>query len=352
MPVTARFGPDFDHSRLNLTCNQRWTEKGDLIVYDIEIGFTACTRVSCLEPNDGGVAGWFQLSNTGVMLDTEGQPVRSDEAMAAAATRSVLPECRVEKIAEGTAPTDLRVACPDRSTALVEVTMHTDSGKRAPQKAQPVPLRGNLLFDWHIRLLDARGKGWYGTDDSLHLRKLRPILLDALQKVESECGDMSDQDFIVKACEQSIAEQWHDPSAVPSDDRPPLAVIAAEHQPPQGNTGSVTVSAGPSTSNLRNVVDISDLKAAIQDRIACKLAKNQWGDTADRRWLAVVLDDTEAATQLVGDAFTFEDHTPDFSDLDLNGLDEVWAITLHDKKLTVLRLRSSDDWEHRADLAV
>ena len=44
--------------------------------------------------------------------------------------------------------------------------------------------------------------------------------------------------------------------------------------------------------------------------------------------------------------------TPDFSDLDLAGLDEVWAIALHDKKLTVLRLRSSDDWEHRANLEV
>lgn len=66
-----------------------------------------------------------------------------------------------------------------------------------------------------------------------------------------------------------------------------------------------------------------------------------------------MLDDSEAADQLVGDAFQFEDHTPDFSDLDMSRLDEVWGIALHDKKLTVLRfVRSNANWEHRADLAV
>lgn len=345
-------GSDFDHWHLSHTYNQRWNEDGDLIDYGLDVGLAVCTKQRCLVAGDGGIAGWCQLPYTGVMLDAEGRPVRSDEAMAAAAIQGVLPECRVEKIPQGTGPTDLRVTFPDQSTALVEVTMHTDSGKRKLQKAKPRPQRGNLRFDWHIRILDARRKGWYGNDDDLDLRQLQPILLGALQRVESEGGDLGDQDLIRKACEQALAEQWHGPSGVPSDDRPPLAVLAVEHQPPQGSSGSVKVSAGPCTFNFRNVVDISDLKTALQDGIKRKLTKNQWGDTPHRRWLAVVLDDSEAATQLVGDAFKFEDHTPDFSDLARDGLDEVWAIALHDKRLTVLRLRSSGDWEHRADLAV
>lgn len=346
-------GPDYDHCHLALTSHHRWTEEGELIVYGVEINFTACTKQTCLKPDDGGVGEWLQLPDRKVLLDTSGQRVRSDEAMAAAAIQGLLPECRVEKIPEGDGSTDLLVTFPDHRTALVEVTMHTDSGRRELQKAKPKPLRGDLRHDWHLRLLDARGKGWYGNDDELKVRELQPILLDAIQQVERDGSDLNDQDLIISACEEAITEQWHDPSTDPDSERPPIAVVGAEHYPSHRGTGSITVTVGPCTSNVRNVVDVTDLKSALQESIDRKLAKDQWSDTPHRRWLAVVLDDSEAATQLVGDAFQFGDHTPDFTDLNFTGLDEVWAITLHDKKLVVLRfMRSSDNWEHRADLEV
>lgn len=345
-------GPGFDHCHLALTSDHRWTEEGELIVYGVEINFTACTRETCLEPDDGGVGEWLQLPNRKVLLDTSGRSVRSDEAMTAAAIKSLLPECRVEKIPEEDGSTDLLVTFPDHRKALVEVTMHTDSGKRELQKAKPRSLRGDLLHDWHIRLLDARGKGWYGNDDELKVRELQPILLEAIERVERDGSDLDDQD-IIKTCKRAITEHWHDPATEPDSERPPLAVISAEHYPAQRGTGSITVTIGPCTFNFRNVVDVTDLKSALQECINRKLAKDQWGDTPHRRWGAVVLDDSEAATQLVGDAFQFEDHPPDFSDLDLTGLDEVWAIALHDKKLTILRfMRSSDNWEHWVDLEV
>ena len=350
--LLPQVGPDLHHCHLSLAGNQRWTDDRELIVHGIEISFSACTTENCLEPDDGGISEWLQLPNRAVLIDTRGRLVRSDEAMAAAAIQSALPECRVEKIPEECGTTDLLVTFPDRTKALVEVTMHTDSGRRELQHVNPRPLRGDLRHDWHIRLMDSRGKGWYGNDDGLDLRRLQPILLDAIQQVESDGGDLNDQDLIAKACEKAIAEQWHDPLTAPGVERPPLVVVGAEHFQPQRVAGTITVTVGPCTFNVRNVVDVTDLKAAIQKCIVRKLSKKQWGDTLDRRWLAVVLDDTEAADQLVGDAFQLDDYKPDFSDLDMSGLDEVWAIALHDKKLTVLRfMRSSTNWEHRAALA-
>lgn len=346
-------GPDFDHCHLALTSSHRWTEEGELLVYGVEINVTACTRQTCQELDDGGVGEWLKLPVRAVVIDPSGRPVRSDEQMAAAAIQSLMPECRVEKIPESEGSTDLLVTFPDQRKALVEVTMHTDSGKRSLQKAKPKPLRGDLRHDWHIRLLDARGKGWYGHDDDLDLRQLQPILLEVFERVERDGSDLDDHDLIINACREAIAGHWHNPSTEHDDHRPLLAVVSAEHCPPLQGAGTIAVTVGPCTSNFRNVVDVADLKSALQERIAHKLAKNQWGDTPHRKWLAVVLDESEAATQLVGDAFEFEDHTPDFSDLDLTGLDEVWAITLHDKKLVVLRfVRFSDNWQHRADLEV
>lgn len=346
-------GPDFDHCHLALTSDHRWTEEGELLVYGVKINFTACTRQNCQEPDDGGVGEWLQLPVRAEVIDPSGQPVRSDEQMAAATIQSVLPECHVEKIPEGDGTSDLLVTFPDHSKTLVEVTMHTDSGRRELQKAKPKPLRGDLRHDWHIRLMDARGKGWYGNDDELKVRELQPILLEAIERVERDGSDLDDQDLIKQACGQAIAEHWHDPPTEPLSQQPPLTLIGTERCPPAGSLGTISVSIAPRTSNFRNVVDVTDLKSALQESINRKMAKNQWGDTPHQRWLAVVLDDNEAAIQLVSDAFQFEAHTPDFSDLDLTGLDEVWAITLHDKKLVVLRLmRSSDGWEHRTDLEV
>ena len=351
--LLPRVGPDFDHCHLALTGNHRWTDEGELIVYGVEINFTACTRQTCMKPNDGGIGEWLQLPNRANLIDTSGRLARSDEQIAAVAIQSLMPGCRVKKIPEENGSTDLLVTFSDQSTALVEVTMHTDSGKRRLQKAQPRPLRGDLRHDWHIRLLDARGKGWYGNDDDLDLRQLQPILLHAIHRVERDGSDLDDQDLIKRACENALAEHWHGPSTEPAEERPPLAFVGAEHHPPLQGTGSIVVTVGPCTFTFRNVVDLTDLMAALQDCIDRKRSKNQWGNTPHKKWLAVVLDDSEAAAQLVGDAFQFEDHTPDFSGLDLAGLDEVWAIALHDKKLTVLRfMRSGDDWEHRADLEV
>ena len=243
---------------------------------------------------------------------------------------------------------DLTVHFPggsDNRDALIEVTMHTDSGKRVLRKASQKQRFAGLLKDWEIRLVDSRGIGSYDEGSVLSLRKIPPMLVDALRQVEEDNVDYFGH--IADVCEQAIADSWPPSGETIVETEGPLKVIEVVSKKAEGRVGSIWVSVAPLVFNFRNVVDMANLKLAIQACIDVKLAKDQWGNTEKEKWLVIILDDTEAANQLLGDAFSFEDHTPDFSDLRFHGLDEIWTVTFNDNTLTILRfIGSNAQWKH------
>ena len=122
------------------------------------------------------------------------------------------------------------------------------------------------------------------------------------------------------------------------------------HREPADGDGSVVLSVAPVTFNYTRAADTAGLIDAIQDRIAHKTDRDQWGDTADLKWLLIVLDDSKAADDLLR-AFEFDDHQHDFAGIALHGLDEVWAIAFDDGHLTVLSLDGSG-WEHHPAIPI
>lgn len=101
------------------------------------------------------------------------------------------------------------------------------------------------------------------------------------------------------------------------------------------------MSVGSAVHQFSRVTDVSALVAAVQRGIDDKSAKGQWGDTVQPKWLVVVLDEGEAAMQLIG-ACELEDETLDFSEITFPGIDEVWVVAFDDGQITVLRCARSD----------
>lgn len=347
-------GGDWDHGHLTISTGYRWTEEADLLEYGIDIGLTHCPTWVCGQPDDGGTVGWHRAPHSGKLVDSECRGARSDEELAALAIRRTCTDARVRKIPDTEGSPDLAVDFPERSNAndaIVEVTMHTDGRKRALSRGAPKRQCKELRRDWDIRLIDSRFIGSYDAVDVLSLKRIARMMVNALIHVERE--DIDETARIAEACEQAIADNWppHLRSLVRNS--APLTVFEVTSQPSEGSAGSIRVSVAPLTFNLRNVVDVSDLKTAIQARIDTKLAKNQWGETEKEKWLAIVLDDTEAATQLQGDAFAFEDHAPDFSEIEFRGIDEVWVVAFNDSTLTILRfIGAGANWKHYARVPV
>ena len=341
-------GEDLDHGHWTINTGHRWTEEADLSNYEIDISLTLCSTWVCGKPDDGGIARWHQSPHSGKLVDRDGQKARSDEELAALAIQKTFTDAKVWKIPESEGSLDVAVDFPERSNAndaLVEVTMHTDRKRRELDKANPRRLFKELQRDWDIRFLDSRFIGSYDAVDILSLREISGMMVKALRQIEKD--GLDDSDCITEACEQAIVDNWPRHLGFPVGIGAPLKVFEVTSEPAGGSVGSIRISVAPLTFNFRNVVDVSDLKTAIQTGINAKLAKNQWGETEKEKWLVIVLDNTEAATQLLGDAFAFEDHTPDFSDIQFGGIDEVWVVAFNDGTLTTLRfIASSANWKH------
>ena len=124
--LLPRVDAEIDHCHATFVVNQRFTDEGQLIAHGIEIGVSVCTKDVCMEPDDGGISEWLQLPQRARITDDCGRHARSEEEMASAAIRNMLPRCIVEKNPEGEGLTDLSVTLPNGIKAAVEVTMHTD----------------------------------------------------------------------------------------------------------------------------------------------------------------------------------------------------------------------------------
>lgn len=339
--VSALAGEDLDHLHFTVTGWHRWNEEGDLMEYNLTVDLSFCPVWGCRESDDHGIEQWHRSPQSGRLVDAEGRKARSEEELAKVAIQKVCLDAKVRKIPEVDGSPDLAVDFPEQSEAkdaLVEVTMHTDRKKREIRKASPKRRFKSLRRDWIIRCIDSRGVGSYDQADFLAVNQIPPMLADALRKVEH--GGIDDFAHVADVCEQAIAQGWPQVHGA-TRSGPPVKVIQATSEPTEGPTGSVSVSVAPCVFNFRNVVDVSDFKSAIRACIDSKLVQDQWGDTEKDKWLVVILDDTEAATQLLGDAFAFEDHTPDFSNIRFPEIDEVWAVALDDGRITVLRFQGS-----------
>ena len=352
--VSRLLGDHLDHWHCTFTTYHRWTEDADLMEYGIGIRGTLCPTWACGEQDDHGITEWCQSPHSGQLVDAEGRKARSDEEVAALAIQKVCADADVWKIPESDRSIDLAVDFPepsDANDALVEVTMHTDTRKRELRRAEATKWSQALRQNWRICFLDSRGIGSYDDASVLLVKQIPPLLVDTLQQIEQ--NNVDDFTLIAEACEQAIADGWLWPSETTTETALPLQVLEVISDQPERSGGSIRVSVAPLTHNFRNVVDVSDLKSAIQACIDSKLSKDQWGDTKKKKWLVVVLDSTEAATQLLGDAFAFDDHTPDFSDIQFPGIDEVWTVALDDDKLTVLRFIDSHvQWKHYPNIPI
>ncbi len=347
-------GEHLDHGHCNISSHHRWTEDAELLEYGISYDLMLCPPWVCGEQDDNGVAAWSKSPHSGRLTDRQGRKARSEEELATVAIQKVCTDAKVWNIPENDGSVDLAIRfAKSRASidALIEVTMHTDSGKRMLGKASRRQRFGELLKNWDIGFMDRRGVGSYDNVNAFSLKKVPAMLVDTLRQAEE--NNVDDVGHIAQACEEAIAHSWPQSDEAMIESERPLMVIEVASKLAEGNSGSIWVSVAPLTFNFRNVVDMTDLKSAIQARIDAKLVKDQWGDTEKKKWLVVILDDTEAATQLLGDAFEFEDHTPDFSDLQFHGLDEVWAVTFNDNELTILRfIESSAQWQHYARIPV
>ena len=131
-----------------------------------------------------------------------------------------------------------------------------------------------------------------------------------------------------------------------SGDRRTLAAELAELEA----EGRLSVRVGTSTFNFRRVTETDDLIGAIQDSVQHKLKRNQWTTNDQLRWLVVVLDNGEPATQLAG-AFEFQDQVPDLKAVEFPGIDEVWVIASDGDSVPVLRLIGDGTrWSYCADV--
>ena len=131
-----------------------------------------------------------------------------------------------------------------------------------------------------------------------------------------------------------------------SGDRRTLAAELAELEA----EGRLSVRVGTSTFNFRRVTETDDLIGAIQDSVQHKLKRNQWTTNDQLRWLVVVLDNGEPATQLAG---AFESRTAyrTSQPSSFPGIDEVWVIASDGDSVPVLRLIGDGTrWSYCADV--
>ena len=190
-------------------------------------------------------------------------------------------------------------------------------------------------------MYDQRLLNDYDGENSFPVKKVGAILAAVLVDVEQEDCELDDLARIEERCEREIDGKWEWARNDLPDQQPPLSVSILRRNLSEDDRGSVHLSASTSVHHFSKVTAVSALVIAVQQCIDDKQAKDQWGDTANPKWLVVVLDEGEAATQLVG-VTEFDDKILDFSEIIFPEIDEVWAVAFDDGKITVLRCTRSD----------
>jgi len=339
--VQARF-QDLNHLHLHYSSMHRISEDGALISIDAEFDFVACSSWECGAPADPGVSSWGRWAREKDLRVLEGTVLRSEEELAAAAIRTVIPQAQIEKLEETGVERihDFTVTLPDNSRVAVEVTMHTDGGRRRLSAARYRPVDAGLMHDWSVQVHDQRLLNDYAGDHSFPLKEVGEIVASVLAEVEREECELDDLSRIAERCEREIDRQWRW-ARNELLDLSPLAVSIQRKGRDEGGEGRIDLSASTAVHHFSQVTDVSALATAIQQCIDDKLGRDQWGDADHPRWLMVVLDDGEAPTQLVG-ACEFEDESLDFSEIVFPGIDEVWAVAFRDETITILRCTRSD----------
>ena len=348
----ARFS-DLAHCHLHYSSMHRVSEDGALISIKAEFDFVACSSWKCGAPADPGISAWSRWAREQDLRVLEGTVLRSDEELAVAAIRTVLPQAEIEKLEETGVGRihDFSVALPDKSRVAVEVTMHTDGGRRRLSAARYRPVDAGLDQDWSVQLHDRRLLNDYAGDRSFPLKEVGKIVAFVLAEVEREECELDDLSRIAERCEREIDRQWRW-ARNELLDLSPLSVSIQRKGRDEGGEGRIDLSASTAVHHFSQVTDVSALATAIQQCIDDKLDRDQWGDADHPRWLVVVLDDGEAATQLVG-ACEFEDESLDFSQIVFPGIDEVWAVAFSEETITILRCTRSDPrWRMYRNLPV
>ena len=137
-------------------------------------------------------------------------------------------------------------------------------------------------------------------------------------------------------CEQEVDRRWRWALNDALEWEPPLKVSIFGKEPAGAGGGSLHITTATSVAHFSRVTDASAVVSAVQQSIDHKLERDQWDSTADSKWLVVILDEGEAATQLRG-VTEFDDALLDISGITFPGLDEVWVVAFADGRLTVLR---------------
>lgn len=335
-----------DNVRLSFAIDLRITEEGDVVESSLSAQLAGA-------PDDGGVRSWNQWAGDKGLRVLKGDDVRSDEEMAAAAVRAVIPEAGIEKLPQGARRvTDFRVVLPDASAAEVEATMHTDGGRRGVANARGRQPVSGLAHHWHVLVGDNRYLNDYSGGNAFPVKEVRRALAEVLTQVENEGLGLADNARIEARCEEEIGRRWRWATNELRESEPPLKISVLGREAAGTGGGSLRITPATSAFHFSRVTDVSALVSAVQRSIDHKLERNQWEGTADSKWLVVVLDEGEAATQLRG-VSEFEDALLDFSDLTFSSIDEVWVVAFEGGRLTVLRcLEGGSRWCLYRDLDI
>ena len=326
-----------NHLHLSYVVRQRFTEEGALTEHSVSVELVVCPEWECGAPDDGGVSSWSQWARDNGLRLLKGGDVRSDEEMAAAAIRAVIPEANIEKRPQDMQRrADFGVVLPNGRTADVEATMHTDGERRAVGNARNRRAVPGLKDDWQLLVRDNRLLNDYAGDNAFSVNAVCKVLAEVLARVENGEFGPADDARIEATCEQQIAREWRWALNDVLESEPPLKVSILGREPAGAADGSLDITIATSVSHFSGVTDASALASAIQQSIDHKLERDQWDSTADSKWLVVVLDEGEAATQLRG-VTEFDDALLDFSGITFPGIDEVWAVAFADGRLTILR---------------
>ncbi len=343
-----------DHWHLSHSSKRRSSEDGVLVEYGVSFDLVVCPEWECGAPDDGGVPSWSRWAHDKPLRILEGTDIRSDEEMAAAAIQAVIRKAHVAKRREDSegCKVDFRVFLPDGTSADVEATMHTDGERRRLTRARGTGRGTDLKDNWMVLAMDNRFLGDYAGDNAFPVKEVLQTVAAVLARVENGDFGLVDDARIGKLCEEAIRKSWRWATNDVLESEPPLAVTILRREPPKRSRGEVDLTVATSVFHFSRVTAVSALVSAVQRCIDRKLEKDQWGDSPNAKWLVVVLDEGEAATQLKG-ATEFDDTLLDFSGLAFSGLDEVWVVAFEDGRLTVLRFMGSCDcWRRYLDLDV
>ncbi len=343
-----------DHWHFSHSSERRSSEDGVLIEYGISVDLVVCPERECGAPDDGGVPSWSRWAHDNPLRILEGTDIRSDEEMAAAAIQAVIRKAHIAKRREDGegCKVDFRVFLPDGTSADVEATMHTDGERRRLTRARHTGRAPGLKDNWMVLAMDKRLLGDYAGDNAFPVKEVLQTVAAVLARVENGDFGLVDDARIGELCEEEIRKSWRWATNDVLESEPPLAVTILHREPSKRSRGEVDLTAATSVFHFSRVTALSGLVSAVQQCVDRKLEKDQWGDSPNAKWLVVVLDEGEAATQLKG-VTEFDDTLLDFSGLALSGLDEVWVVAFEDGRLTVLRFMGScDQWHRYLDLNV